>query len=130
MSTPTLRIENLQTHFFTPGGVPGNRGVWRRDDGRYDEPCQVFGACAGAALYRRSMLEEIGLLDEDFRGYCEDVDLSFRAQLAGYRCIYAPGARVYHRLSATGGGPVASFLCGRNFISVVVKDMPGALWRR
>jgi len=116
--------------FYQPSGVPGNRGVWQRDGGRYDEPCEVFGACAGAALYRRSMLEEIGLLDEDFRGYCEDVDLSFRAQLAGYRCIYAPGARVYHRLSATGGGPVASFLCGRNFISVVVKDMPGALWRR
>lgn len=116
--------------FYRPSGVPGNRGVWQRDNSRYNSPGEVFGACAGAALYRRSMLEDIGLLDEDFRGYCEDVDLSFRAQLAGYRCIYAPAARVYHRLSATGGGPVASFLCGRNFINVVVKDMPGTLLRR
>lgn len=115
---------------YSPSGVPGNRGVWEEDDGRYDDPCEVFGACAGAALYRRSMLEDIGLLDEDFRGYCEDVDLSFRAQLAGHRCVYAPSARVYHRLSATGGGPVASFLCGRNFVSVVAKDMPGLLLRR
>lgn len=115
---------------YRPSGVPGNRGVWEKDNGRYSEPGEVFGACAGAALYRRSMLEDVGLLDEDFRGYCEDVDLSFRAQLGGYRCIYVPAARVYHRLSATGGGPVASYFCGRNFISVVVKDMPGALLRR
>ena len=116
--------------FYTPAGGPGNRGVWQRDNGRYDDPGEVFGACAGAALYRRSMLDDVGLLDEDFRGYCEDVDLSFRAQLAGYRCTYVPAARVYHRLSATGGGTVASFLCGRNFINVVAKDMPGALLRR
>lgn len=116
--------------FYRPSGVPGNRGVWQRDGSRFDEPCEVFGACGGASLYRRAMLDEIGLFDEDFRGYCEDVDLSFRAQLAGYRCIFAPGARVYHRLSATGGGPLASFLCGRNFINVVVKDMPGSLLRR
>jgi GT2 family glycosyltransferase len=116
--------------FYRVSGVPGNRGVWQRDNGRFDREMEVFGACAAAALYRRAMLEDIGLLDEDLRGYCEDVDLSFRAQLAGYRCIYVPSARVYHRLSTTGGGPLASFLCGRNFISVVVKDMPGGLLRR
>ncbi|MDO8688394.1 MAG: glycosyltransferase family 2 protein [Dehalococcoidia bacterium] len=115
---------------YGSNGVPGNRGVWEKDDGRYDERCEVFGACGGASLFRRSMLEEIGLFDEEFRGYCEDVDLSFRAQLAGYRCVFAPEARVYHRLSATGGGPVASFLCGRNFINVVVKDIPGSMLRR
>lgn len=115
---------------YRSNGVPGNRGVWERDDGRYNERCEVFGACGAASLYRRSMLEEIGLFDEEFRGYCEDVDLSFRAQLAGYRCVFAPDARVYHRLSATGGGPVASFLCGRNFINVVVKDIPGSMLRR
>lgn len=116
--------------FYRASGVPGNRGVWEKDNGRYDTSSEVFGACGGACIYRRSMLEEVGLLDEDFWGYCEDVDLSFRAQLAGYRCVFASGSRVYHRLSATGGGPVASFLCGRNFINVVVKDMPGTLLRR
>jgi GT2 family glycosyltransferase len=58
------------------------------------------------------------------------VDLGWRAQLAGYRCVYAPAAVIYHRLSATGGGPVASFYTGRNTISVIVKDVPGELIRR
>ncbi|MCL4458491.1 MAG: glycosyltransferase family 2 protein [Chloroflexi bacterium] len=116
--------------FYTCDGRPGNRGVWQKDDGRFDDQIYVFGACAGAAAYRRSLLEEIGLFDEDFGGYCEDVDLSFRAQLAGYRCRYVPTARVYHHLSASGGGEVASFYCGRNFINVIVKDMPPGLLRK
>lgn len=116
--------------FYGIDGVPGNRGVWEKDNGRFDACEEVFGACAGAAAYRRSMLEDIGLFDEDFQAYCEDVDLSFRAQLAGYRCIYVPEARIYHHLSASGGGPLASFFCGRNFIYVAVKNMPAFLWRK
>jgi GT2 family glycosyltransferase len=50
--------------------------------------------------------------------------------LAGFRCLFVPQAIVYHKLSATGGGPLASYYCGRNFISVIVKDMPGPLLRR
>jgi GT2 family glycosyltransferase len=114
--------------YFT-SGEPANRGVWEEDDGRFDEAGEVFGACAGAAAYRRSMLEEVGLFDEDLVGYCEDVDLNLRARLAGYRCYFVPTARVYHRLSATGGGPRASYLCGRNFILVMVKDLPWPLLR-
>ena len=116
--------------YFRLDGVPGNRGVWEEDAGQYDAERAVFSACGGACAYRRSMLDEIGLLDEDLIMYCEDVDLAFRAQLAGYRCVFAPDARVYHRLSATGGGAFASFYCGRNFIGVVAKNMPGALLRR
>ncbi|MCS7002099.1 MAG: glycosyltransferase family 2 protein [Dehalococcoidia bacterium] len=111
-------------------GRPDNRGVWEEDHGQYDDAIDVFGGCGGALALRRSMLAEVGLFDEDFIGYCEDVDLSFRAQLLGYRCVFAPRARVYHRLSATGGGPRASYLCGRNFINVIVKDMPTPLLRR
>ncbi|MBI2865169.1 MAG: glycosyltransferase family 2 protein [Chloroflexi bacterium] len=123
-------ILNSAGDCYGTDGIPNNRGVWERDEGQFDDAVDVFGACAGAAAYRREMLEAIGLFDEDFVGYCEDVDLNFRAQLAGYRCVFAPGARVYHRLSATGGGPVASFFCGRNFINVMVKNMPSALiWR-
>ncbi|MDO8670187.1 MAG: glycosyltransferase family 2 protein, partial [Dehalococcoidia bacterium] len=123
-------VLNSAGDFYGIDGIPGNRGVWERDQGQYDESLEVFGACAGAAAYCREMLDAIGLLDEDFVGYCEDVDLNFRAQLAGYRCVFAPAARVYHMLSATGGGTVASFLCGRNFVSVMAKNMPAGLFRR
>ena len=116
--------------FYRVDGVPGNRGVWQRDDGRYEQPELIFGACAGAAAYRRSMLEDVGLFDDSFFMYCEDVDLAFRGQLLGYRCVFAPSAIVYHMLSATGGGPLASYYCGRNFLRVIARDMPGGLLRR
>ncbi len=116
--------------YYRLDGIPGNRGVWEQDDGRYATPELVFGACAGAAAYRRRMLEDVGLFDESFFMYCEDVDLSFRAQLLGWRCIYVPTAIVYHMLSASGGGSLASYYCGRNFLRVVARDMPGPLLRR
>ena len=115
--------------FYRLDGIPGNRGVWQRDEGQYDREEYVFSACGGSAAYRRVMLEQVGLLDEDFFYSCEDVDLAWRAQLAGWRCVYAPRAVVYHKLSATGGGTTASFYDGRNFIYLLVKDYPGDLWR-
>lgn len=116
--------------YYRVDGRPGNRGVWQADRGQYDREEYVFSACGGSAAYRRAMLEDVGLLDEDFFYSCEDVDLAWRAQLAGWRCVYAPRAVVYHKLSATGGGPTASFYDGRNFIYLLVKDYPGDLWRR
>jgi GT2 family glycosyltransferase len=113
--------------FFT-NGVPGNRGVWQKDIGQYAEGL-VFSACGGAAAYRQSMLAQIGTLDGDFFFSCEDVDLAWRAQLRGWQVYYIPSAVVYHRLSATGGGSTASFYDGRNFIYVLVKDVPGVVWR-
>jgi GT2 family glycosyltransferase len=115
--------------FYRVDGRPGNRGVWQRDEGQYDEEEYVFGACGGSAAYRRTMLDQIGLLDEDFFYSCEDVDLAWRAQLTGWRCVYAPRAVVYHKLSATGGGATASFYDGRNAIYLLVKDYPTDLWR-
>ena len=115
--------------FYRLDGIPGNRGVWQQDEGQYDREEYVFSACGGSAAYRRVMLEQVGLLDEDFFYSCEDVDLAWRAQLAGWRCVYAPRAVVYHKLSATGGGTTASFYDGRNFIYLLVKDYPGDLWR-
>jgi GT2 family glycosyltransferase len=111
-------------------GLPGNRGVWQKDEGQFDGTRRVFGACGGAAAYRRAMLEEIGLFDEAFFMYCEDVDMAWRAQLAGYPCAFAPRAIVYHRLSATGGGRIASYYTGRNTIYVIAKDVPTSLLRR
>jgi GT2 family glycosyltransferase len=109
-------------------GVPFNRGVWEVDQGQYDSSLEVFGPCAGAAAYRRSALQALAIdgrvFDEDLFMYCEDVDLNIRAQLAGYRTIFVPSAIVYHKLSATGGGSLASYYCGRNFILVWSKNMP------
>jgi GT2 family glycosyltransferase len=116
--------------FYGVDGRPGNRGVWQVDEGQYDNLTEVFGACGAAAAYRRSLLDEIGLFDEDLGSYCEDVDLAWRAQLAGFRCVFAPKAVVYHRLSATGGGPIASYYTGRNFIYIIIKDYPAALLKR
>jgi GT2 family glycosyltransferase len=116
--------------FYGLDGVPGSRGVWQRDDGRYDRDRWVFGACGGAAAYRREMLDDVGLFDDDLVAYCEDVDLNLRARLLGHRCAFAPRARVYHKLSATGGGPLASYYTGRNFLYVLAKDVPTAIVRR
>jgi GT2 family glycosyltransferase len=115
--------------FYRVDGLPGNRGVWEIDRGQYDREEYVFSACGGSAAYRKSMLDQIGLLDEDFFYSCEDIDLAWRAQLAGWKCVYAPTAIVYHKLSATGGGATASFYDGRNFIYVIVKDYPSSLWK-
>ncbi len=114
--------------FYRVNGVPGNRGVWQHDTGQYDREEYVFNACGGSAAYRRVMLDQVGLLDEDFFFSCEDVDLAWRAQLTGWRCVYAPRAVVYHKLSATGGGATASFYDGRNFIYLLAKDYPDDLW--
>ncbi len=116
--------------YYRVDGRLGNRGVWERDEGQYDREEYVFSACGGSAVYRRGMLDEIGLLDDDFFFSAEDMDLAWRAQLAGYRCIYTPHAVVYHHLAATGGGVTASFYDGRNMIWLLVKDYPAALWRK
>jgi GT2 family glycosyltransferase len=115
--------------FYRVNGLPGNRGVWQRDTGQYEADEYVFSACGGSAAYRRTMLKGIGPLDDEFFYSCEDVDLAWRAQLAGWRCVYAPRAVVYHKLSATGGGTTASFHDGRNYMYVLVKDYPSDLWR-
>jgi GT2 family glycosyltransferase len=116
--------------FYGLDGVPGSRGVWQPDGGQYDRDRWVFGACGGAAAYRVSMLRDVGLFDEELVAYCEDVDLNLRARLRGHACAFAPRARVYHKLSATGGGPLASYYCGRNFLYVLVKDVPAPILRR
>ena len=131
-----MLLFNERNRFHTAGDlyrVDGrlvNRGVWEQDEGQYNKEEYVFSACGGSAAYRRSMLDEIGLLDDDFFFSAEDMDLAWRAQLAGYRCIYSPNAVVYHHLAATGGGETASFYDGRNMIWILVKDYPAALWRK
>ena len=117
--------------FYRLDGIPGNRGVWQRDEGQYDREEPVFGACGAAAAYRRAMVEEIGFLDDAFFFSCEDVDIAWRAHLAGWEVRYAPAAVVYHKLKASGGsGVVGSYHDGRNFLYVIWKNYPSSLLRR
>ncbi len=115
-------------------GIPRNRGVWEEDRGQYDGQAEVFGPCGAAGYYRRALLDELstgpGPLDERLFMYLEDVDLAWRARLRGHICRFVPGAVVYHKVSATAGGPLASYLVGRNTLLVLIKDVPGALLRR
>ncbi|MDD3977829.1 MAG: glycosyltransferase family 2 protein [Methanomicrobium sp.] len=110
-------------------GAAWNRGMFEEDCGQYEKPEYVIGACAGAALYRKSMLDEIGLFDEDFFMYHDDVDLSFRACLAGWKCLYCPKAVVTHINSATSGfeSEFSIYHGNRNIIWFAVKDLPGRL---
>ena len=113
--------------FDVRGGFASMVGIaWEHDRGQYDEAADVFGASGAALAYRRAMLNVVGMFDERFFMYCEDVDLAFRAQLAGYRCVYAPRAVVRHRLSASSDGVLASYFCGRNFIWLLARDLPTA----
>jgi GT2 family glycosyltransferase len=131
-----MLLFNARDRFHTAGdfyridGRLVNRGVWQYDEGQYDQEEYVFSACGGSSAYRQSMLAEIGLLDDDFFFSCEDMDLAWRAQLAGYRCVYAPDAVVYHHLASTGGGQTASYYDGRNTIWLLVKNYPSGLWRK
>ena len=84
MATPKVLLFDQRDVIHTVGdfygvdGVPGNRGVWQRDDGQFDREEYVFGAAGVAAAYRRAMLDEVGLFDEGLISYCEDVDLADR----------------------------------------------------
>lgn len=113
-----------------PGLMPQNRGVWELDHGQYDAQTDVFGACGGAAAYRRAMWEQMGGFDERLFMYLEDVDLAWRAQEAGWTCVFAPEARVYHHLSASGGGVIASYYVGRNTVLLHRWRLSRAQWRR
>lgn len=98
------------------------------DDGQWDTRLDVFGPSAGAALYRRGLLEGVGLFDEDFLAYYEDVDLAWRARLAGWEARFAPRAVVYHKYSGSVGhrSPWRQFQCERNRVWTLVQNYP---WR-
>lgn len=131
-----MLLFDRRDHLHTAGdyvridGIPGNRGVWQRDEGQYDREELVFSACGGSAAYRRALLDEIGFLDDDFFFSCEDVDMGWRANLAGWDVVYVPTAVIYHKLKATGGDVTGSYYDGRNFLYLLWKNYPGSLFRR
>jgi GT2 family glycosyltransferase len=112
--------------------VSAPRGRGERDEGQYDRPEAVFSACGGAALYRRAALDAVGLFDEDFFAYAEDVDWGFRAQLAGWTCRYVPEAVCFHMGGATSARVpnLSRYLFFRNTLSMVAKDWPAAALAR
>lgn len=114
---------------FAWQGTAARRGNGMRDDGRFDEPGAIFGACGAAAVYRRTALAQVGRFDESFFAFYEDADWALRAQLAGWDCRYVPTAVAFHMGSATVGDAATDFVryhLWRNTVWLVAKDYPAA----
>lgn len=113
------------------GGGAYRLGHGDADEGQFERKTPILSACAAAALFRRSVLEEIGGFDEEFFAYLDDMDACLRAQLAGYSGIYIPSAVGYHIGSATLGDsfhPKIAELLTRNQLFLWLKNYPpGAL---
>jgi hypothetical protein len=113
-----------------------DRGHGERDEGQWEAPGEVFGPCGGAGLYARALLDDVGLFDERFFCYFEDVDLAWRARLAGWQCAYAPRAVVRHAHRSAQGTreglpPQVRWWCERNRVWAVAKNAgAGTLLRR
>ncbi|HEY3361715.1 MAG TPA: glycosyltransferase family 2 protein [Methanosarcina sp.] len=107
-------------------GLAGQDGNNEKDLGQYNKKLEIFGVCAGAALYRAKMLNQIGLFDKDFFAYYEDVDLAIRARLFGWKSVCVPQAVIYHIHSATLGNesPFKKYLLERNSYYYVIKNLP------
>lgn len=116
--------------FYTTWGLPFPRGRNEFDQGQYDSETDVFSGSGGASLYRVRMLKQIGLFDEAFFAYFEDVDLSFRARLAGWQVAYEPTAIVHHHVNATSSqlGSFSLYHSSKNFTLLYFKDMPASLF--
>ncbi|MCI5128912.1 MAG: glycosyltransferase family 2 protein [Candidatus Electrothrix sp. AUS3] len=105
-------------------------GTMEQDGPAYNVPGPIFGACAGAVLYRRSLFDDIGLFDEDFFAYLEDVDLNLRINYSGRQGYYVPAAKVYHIGSASSGSKINPFtvrLSTCNSLYVLLKNYPARL---
>jgi GT2 family glycosyltransferase len=125
--------------FFTPTLRHLDRGSLEYDNGHYRQYEYVFGATAAAALYRREMIDDISLdgefFDSDFFVYREDADVSWRSQLLGWKCLYAPYARGYHVRKALPGNrralpPEINMHSVKNRFLLRIKNISGDLYRR
>ena len=123
---PAIIVRAGDGYSIAGAGILRGRGAGAS---QYNKPAWIFGACAGAALYRKAMLAEIGLFDEDYFLLYEDVDLSFRAQLRGYRCLYVPDAVVCHMATKSIGYDSAKsvYYGHRNLEWTYIKNMPKKL---
>ncbi len=123
-SNPDI-IDNVGLLLY-PDGLGRGKGRLERDEGQYDRPGEALFPSGCAGLYRKEMLDEIGLFDEDFFAYADDVDIGLRARLAGWRCTYVPSAKIFHKYSSSSSAysPFKAFLVERNRIWVLLKYYP------
>lgn len=121
-------IDNVGLLLYRDGLARG-KGRMERDQGQFDQQGEALFPSGCACLYRRTMLDEIGLFDQEFFAYADDVDLGLRGRIAGWGCIYVPTARVYHRYSSSSSNysPLKAFLAERNRIWVLLKYYPAEL---
>lgn len=136
-ATSTMLHANDDTYdstgeFYTVWGLPYPRGRDEPAKGQYDKEAQIMGASGGASMFRASMFKDVGLFDEDFFAYYEDVDLGLRAHTRGWRMVFAPKAKVLHATGTT-SGRVKNFgtLQGlKNQPLLLIKNIPSPLfWR-
>jgi GT2 family glycosyltransferase len=121
-------IDNVG-HLIFRDGLNRGRGRLEEDHGQFDAKEEVLFPSGCAALYRREMLEEIGLFDEDFFAYGDDTDIGLKGRLAGWKCLYIPQAVVYHQYSRSSGpySPLKAFYVERNRVWIAVKYFPLSL---
>ena len=124
-------IQNAGCVVMTDGSG-GDRGTGEEDRGQYELREEVFGACAGAAIYSRRMLDDVGMLDDTFFLYYEDTDLSWRMRLRGWRILYEPAAVVEHVHAGTSGewSPFFIFHVDRNRLFMLIKNAPAGFLLR
>lgn len=105
-------------------GLAWNRHVGFASADEPNEWVDVFGSTGAAGLYKKKMLDQIGLLDEDYFIYYDDADIAWRGQRAGWRCVYTPFAKVRHVHSGTSGqwSPFKTYLLGRNKLWTIIKN--------
>ena len=118
-------------HLIYPDGQNRGRGTGQIDRGQFDRVEEVLWPDGCAAMYRRAMLDEVGGFDEEFFAYADDAELGLRGRIAGWRCLYTPGAVVRHHRGATLGLNSARrlTLIERNRVLLVVKLFPwNLLW--
>ena len=128
-SEPTRRLDSTG-ELYSIWGLPFPRGRDELDRGQYDDAKAVFAVSGAASVYRTALFAAVGAFDDDFFAYFEDVDLSFRAQLAGFSVLYEPSAVVYHRVGATSGGgmtPFGRYHFVKNSWFLFLKDVPAPL---
>jgi GT2 family glycosyltransferase len=113
-------------------GHANNIGLNQKDGPEFEVPKEVFLVTGGGSLLRKRLFDEVGLFDEDYFAYFEDVDLGLRAQMRGYKGWFEPKARIYHMHKATSNRirPFAEYLQFRNMTMTIIKDFPSVhLWR-
>jgi GT2 family glycosyltransferase len=116
-------IQNAMS-YLTDRGDGGDMGSHQPDEGQYDTTREVMAVCGASMLIKRTLIEEIGALDEDFFAYYEDMDLCYRTRLYGKKIVFAPRSVVYHVHAATSGewSPFFTFLVFRNKLLLQLKN--------